>query len=158
MDKRKTIAAIVLVFVSCVLLTLFFFKPKKNIITSSMSSGSCSASCTKDAIDNVNDPAYNVRLTIENALLIEDHLANKRRYCKPCLTKHLLLQHSYLSEAVWMACKDCKNYPKLLESEKLFNEIFERWRKNMDDDNVRLDTLDKVRQWRQEMIKLYYFS
>lgn len=120
--------------------------------------GTCTSTCSKEHIDDVNNPAYNVRLTIENALLIEDHLANKRRYCKPCLTKHLLLQHSYLMEAVWMAGKDGKNYPQLQESEQLFNDIFEKWRKNMDDDDVRLDTLEKIRKWRQDMIGLYYFD
>jgi hypothetical protein len=61
-------------------------------------------------------------------------------------------------EAVWMAGKDGKKYPQLQESEQFFNDIFEKWRKNMDDDDVRLDTLEKIRKWRQDMIGLYYFD
>jgi hypothetical protein len=116
----------------------------------------CSATC--GALDPVNEPDYNMREVIKNTLLIEDHLANKNKYCKECLVKHYLLSISYLEEAVWMACDHCKDYPKLEESEKFFKDIFEKWHKNMDDDATRLECLAKIREWRQEMIRLYYFN
>jgi len=119
--------------------------------------GSCSlTSCT--ALDKVNDPDYNVREAIKQTLLLEQHLAEKAKYCKPCITKHFLLIESLLEESVWMACNRCKDYPKLEESVEFFKKLFEEWHSNMDDEKVRVDVLTKLRDWRREMVELYYFD
>lgn len=115
-----------------------------------------SHSCS--AIDPVNDPAYNVQEAIKNALLIEQHMAEKNKYCKECLVKHFLLSIALLDEAVWMACNKLDKYPMLHESQRFFQAIFKTWHKNMDNDNIRLDSLSKIRDWRQKMIRLYYFT
>lgn len=109
------------------------------------------------ALDDVNNPAYNVRETIKQTLLLEQHLAEQAKYCKSCCVKHQLLIISLLEEAVWMAGKRCKDYPKLEESVDFFKKLFDRWHKNMDDEQTRLDSLTQVREWRQEMVDLYYF-
>ena len=119
--------------------------------------GSCSlASC--GSIDPVNDPDYNVREAIKQTLLLEQHLAEKAKYCKPCITKHFLVIDGLLTESVWMACNRCKDYPKLEESVDFFKKTFDQWHNNMDDDQTRLDVLTKLREWRREMIELYYFK
>ena len=119
--------------------------------------GKCSAnSCS--AIDDVNAPDYNVREVIKNTLLIEQHLAEKRKYCKACIVKHFLLSLGLLNEAIWMAGEKCKEYAKLEESETFYNNLFNEWKSNMENDEVRLDVLSKLREWRREMIELYYFN
>lgn len=118
--------------------------------------GKCSqVTCGTDT-DPVNDPAYNVKEVIKNTVLIEQHLAEKRKYCKECLVKHFLLSIGLLEEAVWMA--GCKKYPKLQESESLYNQVFEEWRGDMDGTDTRLETLRKLRDWRQDMVRLYFFG
>lgn len=132
---------------------------KKSRIGGVGAAGSCSLGCQNNPeIDDVNNPAYNVQEVIENALLLEQHLAEKRKYCKECCVKHFLLIHGLLAEGIWMACKDCKRYPNLEESEAFFKSVFEKWRVNMESDDERLDALDKIRKWRQDMIRVYYFN
>lgn len=113
---------------------------------------------TCGALADVNNPAYNMKETIKNTLLIEDHLSDSKKYCKSCLVKHFLLNLAYLSEGIWMACNHCEDYPKLKDSEKFWNDTFDKWYKNMDDEQVRLKCLAEIRAWRQEMIKVYYFE
>jgi hypothetical protein len=120
-----------------------------------------SNTCSKDtcgAIDDVNNPAYNMKEVIKNTLLIEDHLANKSKYCKQCIVKHFLLSEAYLSEAIWMSCDKCKDYPMLEESITFYKITFEEWYKKMDDDDTRLLTLTKLREWRQKAVQFYYFA
>lgn len=114
------------------------------------------ASC--GAIDPVNDPGYNVREVIKNTVLIEQHLAEKRKYCKECLVKHFLLSIGLLEEAVWMAVCKAGKYPMLEESEAFYTRVFEEWRHDMDGAESRLATLRKLRDWRQEMVRLYFFG
>jgi hypothetical protein len=117
--------------------------------------------CSKEtcgALDDVNNPTYNMKEVIKNTLLIEDHLASyPQKYCKACLVKHFLINEAYLSEAKWMACSNCDKYPLLEESIELFDKVFKEWHANMDDDNIRLSTLTKIRDWRRKMIDIYYF-
>jgi hypothetical protein len=113
---------------------------------------------TCGAIDPVNDPGYNVREVIKNTVLIEQHLAEKRKYCKECLVKHFLLSIGLLEEAVWMAACKMGKYPMLEESEVFYTGVFEEWRQDMDGTQTRLDTLRKLREWRQEMVRLYFFG
>jgi hypothetical protein len=161
MERYANVFMIAIVLVLIVYVLVFLRKrhfARKDVETvAKKGKGTCSAS-TCGAIDDVNSPKYNIKESIKNALLIEDHLANKRKYCKSCLCKHFLYQSAILEEAVWMACKNCKDYPKLEESVKLFNDVFEQWHKKMDDDDTRTDVLAKIRQWRQDMINLYFFN
>lgn len=118
--------------------------------------GSCSKSC--GAIDPVNDPDYNVRETIKQTLLLEQHLAEKAKYCKSCILKHYNLNIALMQESIWMAGNHCKDYPKLEESLVFFKKQFDKWYKNMDDEQTRLDSLTQLREWRREMVNLYYFN
>lgn len=141
-----------------VLSTLVIFAPKAPDFKKAQSAkgGSCSAAC--GALEPINDPDYNVREAIKQVLLLEQHLAEKAKYCKPCCTKHFLLVSGLLEEAVWMSCKRCKEYPKLEESVDLFKAMFQQWHSNMDDEKTRLDVLTKLRDWRRNMVDLYYFD
>lgn len=129
-------------------------RPKRHNIEN----GKCTAACSADALDPINDPDYNVKEVIKNTLLIEQHLSEKKKYCKPCLLKHYLLSQALLDEAVWMAGCSCKEYPNLEESLEFYENNFQKWHKNMDDDENRLQVLEELRAWRQKMIELYYFK
>ena len=115
--------------------------------------GSCSkTSC--GAIDPVNEPDYNVREVIKNTILIEQHLAEKNKYCKQCLVKHFLLSIGLLEEAIWMAGSN--DYPQLSESLKFYEPVFQAWFRATDDEKIRLDTLEKLRLWRRDMSDIYF--
>jgi hypothetical protein len=118
--------------------------------------GSCNAT-TCGAIDDVNNPKYNVEQCLMNTVLIEEHLAEKNKYCKECLVKHYLLCIGYLQEAITMASKNIDQFPELENSLLFFKAVFEKWSANKDVDETRLETLSELRSWRQKMIRIYYF-
>ena len=153
--KAELITIIILIIILCILVVLFPKKQKPDF----RKNGSCSASCSASGhLDPINDPDYNVREAIKQTLLLEQHLAEKAKYCKSCCLKHQLLIISLLEESVWMACNRCKDYPKLEESLEFFKKLFEKWHSNMDDDETRLYVLTELRNWRRMMIDLYYFE
>ena len=139
-----------------ILATFIVLFPIKTYKKEKIEQGKCSSSC--GALDPVNEPDYNVREAIKQTLLLEQHLAEKSKYCKSCITKHFLIIEASLMEGVWMACNRCADYPKLEESVDFFKNLFKEWHANMDDDKIRLDTLTKLREWRREMVDLYYFN
>lgn len=55
------------------------------------------------ASDPVNEPDYNVRETLKNTVLLEQHLSCVQKYCKPCIVKHFLISIGLLEEAEQMA-------------------------------------------------------
>jgi hypothetical protein len=153
-----TILVLATIAVFVMLLPLPKSKPKSSIESfSNGSSCSLSGSTTCDAIADVNNPAYNVKEVIMNDLLIEQHLAEKDKYCKACIVKHFLISRAYLQEALQMAGNHPEKYPRLESSLQFHQDLFDKWHANMDDDKVRLETLDKLREWRRQMIDLYYF-
>lgn len=155
--KGVLIYFVIFVLICFVLYVLFPRKQKSDFKkVEKVANGSCSKSC--GAIDPVNDPDYNVREAIKQTLLLEQHFAEKAKYCKSCSVKHQLVIIGLLQEAVWMAGNHCKDYPKLEESVDFFKKLFDKWHKNMDDDQTRLDSLTQLRSWRRDMVDLYYFA
>lgn len=147
---------ILIIVLLVVLILLICLSPSEK--TPKQASTSCSASCSsQDALDPVNDPDYNMREAIKQTLLLEQHLAEKAKYCKSCICKHFLLIESLLEEAVWMACTSFKDYPKLEESAELIKKLFKLWHAHMDDNQTRLNVLSELRDWRREAVDLYYF-
>ena len=67
--------------------------PANTALLASSPTGSTAAACSKETCSpsgglfDVNNPAYNVKEVIKNALLIEDHLSSPKKYCKQCLVK-----------------------------------------------------------------------
>lgn len=144
--------AVLIVF----LIVFISFLPKH--VPLKKKSGSCSSTCSSQHLEPVNEPDYNVQEAIKQVLLLEQHLAEKAKYCKSCCTKHFLLIESLLQEGVWMACKRCDEYPKLEESVDFFKKLFKEWHDKMNDEKTRLEVLAKLRDWRREMVDLYYFK
>ena len=117
--------------------------------------------CTMDtcgALDDVNDPVYNIKEVIGNTILLEHHLAEKRKYCKSCCCKHFLISIFYLQEAMNLAGSRISEYPNLIESIDFYKSVFSQWEKNKNSDEIRLAVFDKLRTWRRSMIDLYYFK
>jgi len=104
------------------------------------------------------EPAYNMQRVIENALLLEDHLADDKRYCIECSAKHFLLIIGFLNEAEWMAGKNVSQYPLLQESIKFYNETYKTWLENKQDKATRLQILEKLRDHRKKLMAIYIVS
>lgn len=154
----NTLWLILLICLTFLVLLILIAKPTHESFTNSKNINETCSKETCGALDDVNNPSYNMKEVIKNTLLIEDHLSSyPQKYCKACIVKHLLLTQAYLSEAKWMACENCDKYPLLEESIKFYDEVFTEWHANMDNEEIRLNTLTKLRDWRRKMIDIYYF-
>lgn len=124
------------------------------------SEGSCTASC--DSIDPVSDPRYNMQQIIKQSILLEEHLTNKNKRCRDCITKHFLHIIGLAEEAQMLATNKIDKYPLINESVILYNELFKVWIKNKNmngkDESYVLYCTDKLRDHRKQLIVIYFFN
>jgi len=124
------------------------------------SEGSCSTSC--DSIDPVSDPRYNMQQIIKQSILLEEHLTNKNKRCRDCITKHFLHIIGLAEEAQMLATNKIDKYPLINESVILYNELFKIWIKNKNlngkDETYILYCTDKLRNHRKQLIVIYFFN
>lgn len=120
--------------------------------------GSCDISCK--AIDPVSDPKYNMQQIVKQSILLEEHLANKNKRCRDCITKHFLHIIGLAEEAQMLATDKISQYPLINESVALYTELFDRWiRHNQEEDsNHILFCMDKLREHRKNLIIIYFFD
>jgi hypothetical protein len=114
------------------------------------------SSCT--AKDDVNNPAYNMKNVIKQTILLEEHLAEDNKYCKPCIVKHYLHIQALIEEAVWMACDHKTSYPMMEDSIGFYETSFQEWLAGKDDKNVVVRVLTRLRAHRQALIEAYFLS
>jgi hypothetical protein len=123
-------------------------------------SGSCSSTC--DSIDPVSDPRYNMQQIIKQSILLEEHLTNKNKRCRDCITKHFLHIIGLAEEAQMLATNKIDKYPLINESVILYNELFKIWIKNKNlngkDETYVLYCTDKLRDHRKQLIVIYFFN
>ena len=121
-----------------------------------MKSGGCSTSC--GALDPVSNPAYNMQQIVKQSILLEEHLTNKNKRCRDCITKHFLHIIGLAEEAEMLATNKCNKYPLINESVELYNNLFKEWIKNKDDNYNNLSVSDKLRTHRKKLIAIYFFN
>ena len=123
-------------------------------------SGSCSSTC--DSIDPVSDPRYNMQQIIKQSILLEEHLTNKNKRCRDCITKHFLHIIGLAEEAQMLATNKIDKYPLINQSVILYNELFKIWIKNKNlngkDETYVLYCTDKLREHRKQLIVIYFFN
>lgn len=113
---------------------------------------------TCGAIDDVNNPAYNMQNVVKQSILLEEHLAEKNKYCEGCLVKHFSHICALSSEGVWLAEKNINKYPFLEESPSFYQKIFDKWLANRYDDAIRLEILSLLRERRRQLIDVYFLE
>jgi uncharacterized protein YxeA len=122
--------------------------------------GSCTSTC--DSIDPVSDPRYNMQQIIKQSILLEEHLTNKNKRCRDCITKHFLHIIGLAEEAQMLATNKIDKYPLINESVILYNNLFKLWIKNKNlngkDESYILYCTDKLRDHRKQLIVLYFFN
>jgi hypothetical protein len=129
--------------------------PNKSLKTSTNHQGTCSKD-TCGAIDNVNDPAYNMQNIVKQSILVEEHIAEKNKYCLSCIVKHFQHIIGLTEEAAWMAGKSIDKYPYLNESITFYQTLFTKWLENKSDDGVKLEVLNALRERRRKLIDIYF--
>lgn len=122
-------------------------------------SGKCSAlGCS--SIDPVSDPKYNMQQIVKQSILLEEHLANKNKRCRDCITKHFLHIIGLAEEAQMLATDKIDQYPLINECVELYNKLFETWleRYDMNIENNSLTCCDELRTMRKRLIAIYFFD
>jgi hypothetical protein len=119
--------------------------------------GSCDIkSC--GALDPVSNPAYNMQQIVKQSILLEEHITNKNKRCRDCITKHFLHIIGLAEEAQMLASNKCYKYPLINESVEIYNKLFNEWIK-VKDDNLRiLNISDELRIHRKKLIAIYFFN
>jgi hypothetical protein len=131
-----------------------------NVSKSKAAGDKCTTTC--DALDPVSDPRYNMQQIIKQSILLEEHLTNKNKRCRDCITKHFLHIIGLAEEAEMLATNKIEKYPLIKESVVLYNELFKIWIKNKhlnnNNDDYILYCTDKLRNHRKQLIVLYFFN
>lgn len=160
----------ILIFILCLIiiyvivyLWLYYNVKKINFSTNSNNhsnnhkTGSCDIkSC--GALDPVSDPKYNMQQIVKQSILLEEHLTNKNKRCRDCITKHFQHIIGLAEEAQMLATTKCNKYPLLSDSVIFYNDLFNEWFKNRDDESKILEISDKLRIHRKKLIAIYFFD
>ena len=124
-----------------------------------MNPGKCNVSgCS--SIDPVSDPKYNMQQIVKQSILLEEHLANKNKRCRDCITKHFLHIIGLAEEAQMLATNKIEKYPLINECVELYNSLFKKWlqRYDLDVANSSLICCDELRTMRKRLIAVYFFD
>ena len=95
---------------------------------------------------------------VKQSILLEEHLTNKNKRCRDCITKHFQHIIGLAEEAQMLASNKCGKYPLMNESVIVYNDLFNEWMKNRQDENKILDISDKLRVHRKKLIAIYFFD
>ena len=138
------------------LLNINYNKQKVKNSTGAKSTTTC------DSLDPVSDPRYNMQQIIKQSILLEEHLTNKNKRCRDCITKHFLHIIGLSEEAQMLATNKIEKFPLINESVELYNELFKIWVKNKNletpDEKYVLYCTNKLRDHRKQLIVLYFFD
>lgn len=110
------------------------------------------------AIDAVSDPRYNMQQIVKQSILLEEHLCNKNKRCRDCITKHFLHIIGLAEEAQMLATNKIDDYPLLLESCELYAKLFKTWLSDTKNNKVILHCCSELRTMRKKLIVAYFFS
>jgi hypothetical protein len=166
------ILCLIIVYI-CVYLLLFYdfnSKPNSNsnnrnyksnenstITTNTNTNHKCDAkSC--GALDPVSDPKYNMQQIVKQSILLEEHLTNKNKRCRDCITKHFQHIIGLAEEAQMLATTKCNKYPLLNESVGIYNNLFTEWFNNRSNETKILEISEKLRIHRKKLIAIYFFD
>jgi hypothetical protein len=107
---------------------LFVWKRPAIIHINASGGGKCS-SCSSSGgkLDPIFDPRYNMKEVIKQSILLEQHLCEKPKRCKECISKHFLLVIGLTEEAVSLAGTNIEAYPHIRESCIFYNQLFKKW-------------------------------
>jgi hypothetical protein len=112
------------------------------------------------SIDPVSDPKYNMQQIVKQSILLEEHLANKNKRCRDCITKHFLHIIGLAEEAQMLATNKIDQYKLINECVEMYNRLFQKWLKKYDAEGEMnaLYCCDELRTMRKKLIAVYFFN
>jgi hypothetical protein len=158
-DNTTLFIILIIFFTGCIYLLIYHlqFSNKTPTKNHNKHAGTCDT-ITCGALDPVSDPAYNMQQIVKQSILLEEHITNKNKRCRDCITKHFLHIIGLAEEAQMLATTKCNKYQLLNESVELYNRLFTKWMAVKDDDVVILTISDELRIHRKKLIAIYFFN
>jgi len=111
---------------------------------------------TECQINVDTDPVDNIKNVVKQSLLLEEHIVEKKNVCHECIITHFLHSIALLEEAVKIANKNVRKYPRLEETYNLYKELFEEWSKNKQNPESLQNISEKLRDNRKKLMEQYY--
>ena len=143
------------IIIVLLLVILYRLYPRTQFPKHLPDNGSCSKA-TCGAADPVDDPAYNMKNIVKQSILLEEHIAEKNKYCLACIVKHFLHIIGLAEEAVWLANKNVDKYPYLKDAPQFYDNLLTKWSANKHDDQNKVDVLSQLRDMRRQLIHTYF--
>ena len=153
--KSTKVVIGVIVFAWVIMCVVIWMHPDKKSNGVQKASGSSCSMHTCGALDPVSEPTYNMKELIKQSALLEDHLADERKYCIDCVEKHFMSMMGYAQEALTLAGDDLERYPYMKESLGVYNALYEKWHAHKGDEHVRREVLASLREWRKKLMSIY---
>lgn len=159
--SNYVVATAIVFFVVCASIVVFLIAMISKGPSSTPNNGKRNGTCgieqqhTCGAMDPVSDPAYNMKNVIKQSILLEEHLAEDRKYCKDCVCKHFLHIIALIEEALMLSGKDATAYPNLRESHAFYETSYNDWTKNKENETVRRELVTLLRDWRKNLMRQY---
>jgi hypothetical protein len=162
-DNMFIIIVLILVLIF-ILLIAYYLNHKNNIRRNFVlgenkgDSGNhqCGKSC--NSLDDLRNPAYNIRQIIKQTILLEEHIAIPSKRCHECRLKHLYHCQALAEEGLWLSTNHCKDYPLLVETVVFYNEITNLYIDNYDNEEVLQEILEKLRNHRKQLVEIYVIN
>jgi hypothetical protein len=88
--------------------------------------------------------------------LLEEHIAEKNKYCLSCIVKHFNHIIALCEEAIWLAERNVTKYPYLEDSVDFYHMLFESWLNGKNNDTIKKDVLSSLRDKRRSLVDAYY--
>ena len=154
------IAFVIVILILLLLIVSRLFK-KTQIKAYKFPVNALSSTCSKDtcfALDPVNSPDYNQKQIIKQSILLEEHIAEKSKYCMSCCVKHFNHIIGLAEEGIWLAGMDVDKYPLLEEGATFYGACFEKWLAGRNDEVVKKEVLSILRNRRRDMIDVYFLE
>lgn len=152
MKNGAIVATLLLLTLIAALVTIHFKGHAKH----HLSHGKCKAHAhTCGAIDPVSDPDYNMREIVKQSILLEEHLAEKKKRCKDCICKHFYHIIGLSEEAQCLAGSKVSKYPLMDSNPEFYERLFQRWLSNREDDATQLHIQDELRGRRKQLVEIY---
>jgi len=158
--KSQTIVKIVLYALSAlaaaavvVIFAVWAFAQRR-AVTHRGKRGACQVH-TCGAIDPVSEPEYNMKEIVKQSLLLEDHLAQKRKRCKDCIAKHFMTIIALSEEAVCLAGTKTSKYPLMDSNASYYQTLFDQWLRDKDGDQNQMVVEEQLRERRKQLVAAY---
>lgn len=113
----------------------------------------CTTKCTN--IDPVSEPEYNMKEIAKQSILLEEHLTQKNKRCRDCISKHFLHIMALQSEAIWLAGDRVSEYPLLEETTGFYSSLFDEWLNDQNNEEKILEISGKLRDMRKKIVAVY---